>query len=161
MIAYKHVRGDYTDFYSGKVNYGPPYPRVVEQDDCDPPTEKVCGRGLHANIRRLDGLYYLHSPLTECHLLEVEAADSDIICRDEDKLRCKRLTVLRELSDPLGPQTEQVKAFLAELPTWPWLKPQTQDAAELARLAFAAVDTANSYSPVVCKRVRFVTWNVA
>jgi hypothetical protein len=155
---YKYVRSGYTDLRTGTVKQAPGM--TVEMADCDPAAKDggpLCGRGLHACRRKWDGIQYNNgTPLPDLRLVEVEIADSDILASDEGKVRCRKLSVIAEHPDTLGPRTEEVKALLRELPTWPWLKPQNPEARDLARLAFAVVNAANAYSPVECKRVRFV-----
>lgn len=129
ITAFKCTRADGTDFRTGSVSYAPG--SVVELLDHDPPSTGPCGRGLHVSPtahmtcrfgnRQID--------LGRWRWFEVRVLPEDVIAKDHEKFRVKRLTVVREVmrSELFGEDHEKRMAEVrAEIATWksiPWLKP--------------------------------------
>lgn len=129
MIAYKCTRANGKDFKTNTVLYS--VGNVVEQSECDPTWAGSCGRGLHVSP----------TPHKTCRFgdrsidrgrwrwFEVDVDEANIIARDNEKLRVKKLKVVREISKDemfgdLRERSKKVREVAATFKSIPWLAPK-------------------------------------
>ena len=62
-------------------------------------TTDPCGRGYHCSPHLHQTRKYISGDLRACEFFEVEIEPEDIIARGDDKIRAKRLTVVKALSE--------------------------------------------------------------
>jgi len=72
--------------------------QTLEHPDPDVSAEE-CGRGFHCSPFIHQTVKYAKKDLKQAEFFEVEVADDDILGRGSDKVRTKRLSVLRQLSE--------------------------------------------------------------
>lgn len=94
FLAYKNVRGDYTDIHSGKFDNSVGQVVEMDRDKVDPVRNRTCSYGLH-----FCGLSYLNSFRGE-HTMIVKINPRDVVSIPSDynnaKGRCCRYEVVGE-----------------------------------------------------------------
>src|SRR5271169_5962752 len=103
MKAYKIVKDDYTDYYTGKTRY------VVGEKLVHPDPDRssdICSRGYHVSDQ--PWLAAKYNRIGRLLLVEVEA--KNILAKDVDKMRVSELTVIKELNkyEIYGPNWKKV-----------------------------------------------------
>jgi len=103
MKAYKIVKDDLTDFYTGKVKY------EIGSTLIHPDPEHSnapCGRGFHISIHPWQAVAF-NKP---GRVLEVSFDEKDILAQDDQKMRVSKLTVIKEVNKHLvyGPNWKKV-----------------------------------------------------
>lgn len=108
FIAYKRVRGDFKDLYTGtfdnSVGLSPEVPRNQVDEDCT----RTCSKGLHvANWTYAHTQYGNTSPDTTDIMLEVEVNPKDVVAVPVDynnsKMRVCKYKVLGVVTTPFDP----------------------------------------------------------
>ena len=130
ITAYKCTREDGTDYRTGKVRYVPG--EWITELNADL-SDAECGPGLHVSptIRQTCG--YINTTVRgrRARFFEVAIRMEDLISCGDDKLRCLRLYVVREVPfaeafPDCAQWPERIEAVRADMATWkdiPWLKP--------------------------------------
>ena len=129
FTAFKVTRADGTDFHSGLVQYA--VGATVAVDPVDGPEEGACGRGLHLCRTALRTCRFGNRSIDrgKWRWFEASVLLADLIAEDSEKLRVRRLTVVRELTqmDVFGAELSvRITACRAEAESWKsirWLKP--------------------------------------
>lgn len=99
FIAYKRVRADFKDIYSGTFDNTPGLPPVeVPRNQVDEDPNRTCSRGLHvANWSYAHTQFASHNPTTDV-MLEVEVNPADVVAvptdYDQAKMRVCKYKVL-------------------------------------------------------------------
>ena len=131
VIAFKCVRPNGTDFRTGTVDYvaalvsGAP----VELLGAAPATGSVCGHGLHVSPTARKTIQFANRDHRPWRWLAGYVRPEDIVEKDEEKMRVRRFTPIREigLTDIFGPDfARRIDAVKVEAGSWkaiPWLKP--------------------------------------
>lgn len=101
ILAWKIVKPDFHDYYSGKFDHSPG--KVVEQprNQCDENPDQTCSAGIHfCSFKYLPS--YGVSGEKKIMLVKINPADVVAIPREYDtaKGRCCKLTVLQEVPTP-------------------------------------------------------------
>jgi hypothetical protein len=91
MRAYKIVRDDYCDFYTGTVKYE--IGTTLIHPNPDTTSNKSCGRGYHVSSKPYLALKHNRPG----RLLEVRIKKENILGSDATKMRVSELEVIREL----------------------------------------------------------------
>lgn len=100
FIAYRRVKDDYMDFYSGKMDNSPGNILKMPRKDVDADRSNTCSRGLHVAA-------YSYASKNYCSgsglLLEIEVNPRDVVAVPPDynqqKMRVCRFRVLRRAVD--------------------------------------------------------------
>ena len=92
-ILYKSVNEDLSSAHDENFKYK--LGKIAKADSPDLDTRRGCSSGLHCTSLHL-GLSYF-SFQNKKKIIEVEVNEEDIICVLENKVRCKKLKVLREI----------------------------------------------------------------
>lgn len=107
FLAYKRVRQDYKDVYSGKFDNSPGVTVEMPRDQVDTNRNNTCSRGLHFCSES----YLPHySPGGKVVLVKINPADVVSIPSDYEnaKGRCWKYTVLQDVTDKVGQFTTAV-----------------------------------------------------
>ena len=104
MKAYKIVKDDLTDFYTGKVKYE--IGSTLIHPDCDKDSSVMCGRGFHISLHPWQAVAF-NKP---GRVLEVSFEKENILAQDNQKMRVSKLTVIKEVNKHLiyGPNWKKV-----------------------------------------------------
>jgi hypothetical protein len=97
FIAYKRIRSDYKDIYTGKFDNSPGTEVKVDRQDVDPDSNVTCSRGLHvAHFEYAKRSYNAHNNTDV--LVYVSVCPSDVVAIPSDyshqKMRCCRYKVI-------------------------------------------------------------------
>jgi len=92
ILAFKYTKPDGTAWYDGKTEYVPG--STLEVLDADPDVNQPCGKGLHISKSMHQAGHYGEDG---GRFFEVEVNESDVICHSVDKIRVRRLRVIKEL----------------------------------------------------------------
>lgn len=97
FVAYKMIRDDYTDTYTGKFDNSPGSVVEMPRNEVDEDKERTCSNGLHFCGRGYLGQY----PGSRTVILEIDPADVVSIPVDYNnhKGRCCKYTVIGELTN--------------------------------------------------------------
>ena len=157
MKGYKMVKPDGTSYYDGKTMYEVGRDVIVD----GPKDGAPCGVGLHISEKPYGPLNY--NARYPWKLLEVEYDEADVLGRDNDKVRVRKLTVIRELRPfrDLGlPNSDRLEATI-ERCLKIRLKPQNDKSKKairgMVRKYMTALNAIDPERPVRIKTVRFYT----
>jgi hypothetical protein len=136
ITAYKVTRANATDFRTGTFRYEPG--ATLEEPNADTSSKAACGVGLHVSPSARLTCQYGDQGIDrgKWRWFEVSVHPSDVIGRDDTKLRVRKLTVVREVmkAEIFGADLAQrIEAMRAEAATWKdirWLKPKRAVAQE-------------------------------
>jgi hypothetical protein len=143
---FKCTRPDGTDFRTGTVNYAAALAsgEPIEALDAAPANGQVCGHGLHVSPTARQTVQFASGSVRPWRWFEVMVRNADVIEQDSEKLRVRRLRVVKEISltDIFGAdfaaRIEAASAFAASWKSIPWLKPATRpEDKTLKKLFFA------------------------
>lgn len=106
FIAYKRVRGDFKDIYSGTIDNTPGLPPVrVPRNQVDEDSSRTCSNGLHvANWDYAHTKYGLRATFSTDIMLEVEVNPAHVVAiptdYDQSKMRVCEYNVLGVVTTP-------------------------------------------------------------
>ena len=126
MQIYKATRSDGTDFHTGTINYAQQLGQVIEITDFDLPEVGSCGKGIHVSPTAKQTIQFCNRSMRPWRFFEGTIEEVDIIAQDKNKLRVKRVKLLKELTleDIFGKDVGfRVNEAQEEAKTWkdiPW-----------------------------------------
>lgn len=99
FLAYKAVKCDYMDKYTGKIDNSPGRVITMDRDLVDNNRNNQCSRGLH--VGALDYVSNYANPNDKFIVVKVHPRDAVSVPKDSNfqKLRCCRYEVLHDLDD--------------------------------------------------------------
>lgn len=108
MLAFKFVTKEYMspNIDYGKLDYSGPWPRPIEEKDCDPWLKGQCAKGIHV-IPYCENINWCGVIVSD-KIIMLEVDKKDIIySRKHGKMRVRKANVLREA-------TEEEKDFIRQ-----------------------------------------------
>lgn len=115
FLAYKKVRTDYMDIYSGTVRYAVGDKPEMPRNEVDDDRSRTCSSGLHfCSIGYLPSFGYCNPSTTRIVIVEIDPADVVSIPLDHsnEKGRASKMKVIGELT------TEQYNNAIAGYSIW-------------------------------------------
>ena len=99
FLAWRIVREDFTDVYSGRFDCSPGKVIEMDRNDCDPNRYQTCSSGLHAAAFDYLSDYGLGESGRKVMLVKINPRDVVAVPEDYDnaKLRACRIEILREV----------------------------------------------------------------
>lgn len=105
ILAYKAVRSDYTDRYSGTIDNSPGEVVTMPRKDISDDPNDACSQGLHAGALAYSGPHGSYSTNDSITVI-VEIDPEDVVCVPNDhsfsKMRVCKYTVLKEYEGVMG-----------------------------------------------------------
>lgn len=117
ITAYKATRLDGTSHFDGVTHWTPG--KSVEVTYTSPPDRGACGVGLHCGTTLLDTIIYQQD---QSRYFECAIERDDVVAFDSRKLRCKKITVVRELGQEEMNQMAGFNLYEANNPIHPLLQ---------------------------------------
>jgi len=136
FLAYKAVRADYRDKYSGKIDNSPGHIVTIDRGKVDDNRSNACSKGLH--VGALDYVYSYGGG--DDHIIIVKVNPADVVSVPQDyscqKCRVCRYEVLRDftgelkrpLYQPTGEELDQYDDDDDDEYDWDWSPDDAEDA---------------------------------
>jgi len=101
FLAWKKVRHDFRDIYTGKLDYSPGKTVTMPRNEVDENRERTCSQGLHCAGWSYLPCYGSSGSSDRIVIVKVDPADVVSVPSDykNAKMRCAKMVVLREYTD--------------------------------------------------------------